>query len=85
MVGPFTAVAIFLVCWWVVLFAVLPLGMSQGPRERQTDGADWGAPENPNLKKKFITTTWIAAIAWAVIMVVIVTGVLPLPALPTAS
>lgn len=85
MVGPFTAVAIYLVCWWVVLFAVLPLGMNQGPRERQTDGGDWGAPANPNLKKKFITTTWISAIVWAVIMVVIVTGIMPLPALPGAQ
>ena len=44
-----------------VLFAVLPLGMTQEDRERPTDGAQWGAPVNPNLKKKFITTTWVSA------------------------
>ena len=79
-----TALGILIICWWVVLFAVLPLGMNQGPRERQTDGGDWGAPANPNLKKKFITTTWISVLIWGALMAVIVTGVLPLPELPAA-
>lgn len=81
MIGLFTAVALYLVCWWVVLFAILPLGMNQGPQERQMDGGDWGAPINPNLKKKFITTTWISAIVWVVIVVIIVTEIMPLPQL----
>ena len=85
MIGPFTAVAIFLTAWWTVLFVVLPLGMNQGARERQSDGGDWGAPEKPNLKKKFITTTWLAAIVWVVIMLIIVTGGMPLPHLPGAD
>ena len=85
MIGPTTAIAIYFVVWWTVLFAVLPLGMNQGPRERQTDGGDWGAPANPNLKKKFITTTWVSAIVWGVIMVLIFTGILPLPDLPGAG
>ncbi len=78
-IGPITMGAIYLTCWWTVLFAVLPLGMSQQDQERPTDGGQWGAPVNPNLKKKFITTTWVAAIVWAVIMVLIGTGWLPLP------
>ena len=79
MIGPTTAIAIYFVVWWTVLFAVLPLGMNQGPRERQTDGGDWGAPANPNLKKKFITTTWVSAIVWAFVMLLVFTGWLPLP------
>lgn len=82
MIGPLTAVAIYLVCWWMVLFVILPLGMNQGPRERQVDGGDWGAPANPNLKKKFITTTWISALVWVALMAIIQTGVLPLPDMP---
>lgn len=82
MIGPLTATAVYFVCWWMVLFVVLPLGMNQGPRERQSDGGDWGAPADPNLKKKFITTTWISALVWAAIMAVILTGVMPLPTLP---
>ncbi len=78
-IGPFTIVAIYIVCWWTVLFAVLPLGMNQEGREKPTDGAQWGAPANPNLKKKFITTTWVSAIVWVFILVLIWTGWMPLP------
>src|SRR5690606_27514569 len=85
MIGTNTAVAIYLVCWVNVLFTVLPLGMNQGPQERQQDGGDWGAPANPNLKKKFITTTWVSALVWLAIMAIIFTGVLPLPDLPGAG
>ena len=80
-IGPLTMFAIYIVCWWVVLFAILPLGMNQGARDRPTGGADWGAPEVPNLKRKFITTTWVSALVWAVIMGVLYTGVLTLPEL----
>ena len=38
-----------------------------------------GAPTTPNLKRKFITTTWVAALVWVFVMVLIFTGWLPLP------
>ena len=59
-IGPVTMLAIYIVCWWVVLFAILPLGMSQGAQERPDDGGQWGAPLQPNLKRKFFTTSWVA-------------------------
>jgi len=78
-IGPITMFAIYIVCWWTVLFAVLPIGMSQDAQERPTDGAQWGAPKEPHLKRKFITTTWVSAILWAFVMLLIWTGWLPLP------
>lgn len=78
-VGIFTMVAIYITVWWTVLFAVLPLGMNQADQAPPTDGAQWGAPANPNLKKKFVTTTWISALVWLFIMLLIFTGWLPLP------
>ena len=78
-IGPFTMVAIYIVCWWVVLFSILPLGMNQADQERPTDGAQWGAPVKPQLKRKFITTSWVSLIVWAVIMGLIYTGWMPLP------
>ena len=75
----FTGIAIYFTIWWTVLFAVLPLGTSRETHEPPTDGAQWGAPATPNLKRKFITTTWVSVIAWIVVMVVIYTGWLPLP------
>ena len=80
-IGRITMAAIYITCWWTVLFAILPLGMNQRDQARPTDGAQWGAPVNPDLKRKFLTTTWVSAIVWAVIMVLIGTGWLPLPAM----
>ena len=78
-IGLFTMVAIYIVCWWMVLFAVLPLGMEQKDLERPTDGGQWGAPSDPKLKQKFLTTTWASGIVWAAIMVILATGLIPLP------
>ena len=78
-IGPVTMLAIHIVCWWVVLFAILPLGMSQGAQERPDDGGQWGAPLQPNLKRKFFTTSWVALILWAVVMVLVFVGWMPLP------
>ena len=78
-IGPVTMLAIYIVCWWVVLFAILPLGMSQGAQERPDDGGQWGAPLQPNLKRKFFTTRWVALILWAVVMVLVFVGWMPLP------
>ncbi|MBC6980747.1 DUF1467 family protein [Caulobacter sp. 17J80-11] len=82
--GPFTLVAIYLVVWWTVLFAVLPLGTKTHAEMGidLKDGGDPGAPVNPNLKRKFITTTWVSAIVWLVVMAVIWSGVIPMPSAP---
>ncbi|MBN8552750.1 MAG: DUF1467 family protein [Caulobacterales bacterium] len=82
-VGPITLFAIYIVIWWVVLFVILPLGMSQGPRDRPTDGADWGAPPVTNLKRKFFTTTWVAALVWIALVLVVQFQLIPLPDLPS--
>jgi predicted secreted protein len=58
-----TAIAIFFLIWWVVLFAVLPLGV----RSQHEDGAepvpgtDPGAPAIPALGWKLIWTTAVSA------------------------
>ena len=51
-IGPITMFAIYVICWWVALFTILPLGMNQQDQAPPTDGAQWGAPDKPNLKKK---------------------------------
>jgi len=78
-IGIPTIIGIYLVCWWTVLFAVLPIGMNQQAQEKPTDGSQWGAPVNPQLKRKFITTTWVSALVWLLIMVLVGTGWMPLP------
>jgi predicted secreted protein len=82
--GPLTGIAIYLTLWWTVLFAVLPLG-NRTYAEEGLDvpgGGEPGAPVNPNLKKKFITTTWVAAVLWLILFAVIKFGLVSLPELP---
>ncbi|MDP1736085.1 MAG: DUF1467 family protein [Caulobacter sp.] len=82
-----TGIAIYLTLWWTTLFAVLPLGNRTYAEEgiEVKDGGDPGAPVNPNLKKKFITTTWVSAIAWGVVWATIRFGLIDLPPLPNGS
>ena len=56
-----TAIAIYFLIWWVVLFAVLPWGVrAQG--EEGAPGTDPGAPVVANLKKKLVWTTVVASV-----------------------
>lgn len=76
--NPFGAGVIFIIIWWLVFFAVLPWGvMSRWEGEDDgVEGADPGAPQTPNLKKKMILTTLIAAGITAIIIVIILSGVI---------
>ncbi|CAN1501965.1 COG5454 Predicted secreted protein [Caulobacteraceae bacterium] len=84
--GIATGIAIYLTVWWTTLFAVLPLGNRTYAESgiEVKDGGDPGAPVNPNLKRKFITTTWVAALIWCVIWLVIRFGLITLPSMPNS-
>ncbi len=62
MSGIMTQIFMFLVIWWLTLFAVLPWGVRR--TENAEAGHDPGAPANPMLLKKAIATTVIAAAIW---------------------
>lgn len=65
-----SALAIFFIIWWLVLFAVLPFGVrSQHEAGDITLGTDHGAPERPQLARKFVITTAIAAIIFLVVYI----------------
>ena len=57
-----TGLMVYLVIWWTILFAVLPLGMKRN--ENPGRGQDHGAPERPHLVKKAIITSIVAAVLW---------------------
>lgn len=73
LIDPLLALAIYLICWWVTLFAVLPIGV-RGVHEAADApaGHDQGAPQKPDLKRKALWTTGIAFGLWLVILAVIV-------------
>jgi predicted secreted protein len=57
-----TGLMVYLVIWWTVLFAVLPLGVSKVKNPGR--GQDAGAPERPDLIRKAIITSIVAAVLW---------------------
>ena len=83
--GPITAAAIYMTIWWTVLFTVLPLGVTTHAEAGidKGDGGDPAAPVDPKLKRKFFTTTWVSAILFGIVWLVIRLGVIKLPSLPS--
>ena len=57
-----TGVMVYLVIWWTILFAVLPLGVKRV--EKPGRGQDHGAPDKPQLLRKAIITSVVAAVLW---------------------
>jgi predicted secreted protein len=59
-----TGLMVYLVIWWTILFAVLPLGVRrvQDPGR----GQDRGAPEKPQLVRKAIITSLVAGGLWLI-------------------
>jgi predicted secreted protein len=66
-------IAIYFLCWWIVLFAILPLRIGPQPKEGERDAyaEAAGAPLRPNLPLKFLLTTLVSLILFALVYVVI--------------
>lgn len=76
--NPPAVIVIFVIVWWCVFFTMLPIGV-KGRWESEGDGvegADPGAPENPNLKKKAIWTTLASILITGLIVAAILSGVI---------
>jgi len=60
------SIAVYFTTWWVVLFAILPIGV-RSAFEAGVDlppGSDPGAPAAPNLGRKALWTTLISAVVF---------------------
>jgi predicted secreted protein len=77
-------IAIYLTIWWTTLFAILPLGAKSHAEAGipVPGGGDPSSPVNPNLKRKFITTTWVSGIAFGVLWAVLHFNLVTLPNIP---
>ena len=65
-----SGIMVFFVIWWIILFMALPFGVRI--EENPEKGLATSAPENPNLKKKFLATTLLTAMIWVIIQFVMV-------------
>ncbi|MEM9206172.1 MAG: DUF1467 family protein [Pseudomonadota bacterium] len=79
-----TVVAIYFLIWWLVFFAVLPVGVKT-PEEDGSEvlqGTVESAPARPMLIKKAIATSVISGVILAIIWWFASTGQLSLDSIP---
>lgn len=61
--GWFSGIVVYLLIWWLALFAVLPIGTEPNP-EGDADTGWRGVPQQPRLLRKVLITTLVAAVIW---------------------
>lgn len=57
-----SGVVVYVITWWVVLFAVLPWRVT--PANQKVEGAMAGAPDNPHILYKVLWTTIISTVVF---------------------
>ena len=79
-----SAMAIYFIIWWLVLFLVLPFGIRNAHEsgEAVEEGNEPGAPVKPRLIQKAVITTILAALVYAVLYLAVTRGLLSLDSLP---
>lgn len=58
-----SGIAVYFMLWWLVIFAVLPWGVTR--QQNGAPGTDAGAPQFHNMKKKMIATSIITLVLWS--------------------
>jgi len=73
-----TAIAIYFIVWWVVLFAVLPWGVrSQDESGEIAPGTDPGAPAVHTVWMKLLWTTAVATVVFGIMAAIYLLGLIP--------
>ena len=83
--GVITLIAMYFTIWWMALFAILPLGARSHAEAgiEPPRGCDPGSPVKANFKRKVFTTTWVSTLIWAALVVIIQSGWVHIPDMPT--
>jgi predicted secreted protein len=75
--SPVLAVAIYVVIWWTVLFAILPLGVrTQGEDGVVVPGTPESAPTRPRLLRVVLLTTAVSLVVFAALWGLLESGAL---------
>jgi predicted secreted protein len=64
-----TGIVVYVLVWWITLFAVLPLWVT--PAEPDDPGHAAGAPQKPRLLLKMAITTVVSALIWLAIYLLV--------------
>jgi predicted secreted protein len=77
------AVATYFIIWWIVLFAMLPIGVRTQDEEGEVSpGTTESAPRYPNLLPKMVATTLISTIVFAGVYAIVVHQLIALDDIP---
>src|ERR1700730_1910218 len=60
--GWVTGIVVYVLTWWITLFAVLPLWVPPAERDDLVHAA--GAPQRPRMLLKVAVTTVVSALIW---------------------
>ena len=73
--GITSAIVLYAVIWFLTLLCVIPVRLeTQGDMGEIVPGTHAGSPVNPQMKKRFLVTTIIAFVLWAIIAGIILSG-----------
>ena len=73
----FTGAMLYAIIWFMTLFIILPIRItSQGDAGEVIPGTHASAPEKPQLKRRILATTTVAAVIWGIAAWIIIAGVL---------
>ena len=64
-----TGIIVYVLVWWITLFAVLPLWVT--PAEPDDPGHAAGAPQRPRMLLKMAITTVVSAVIWVAIYLLV--------------
>ena len=64
------SIVVFVCLWWIVFFAILPIDVNR-KTEGNIRGIDPGAPENPKLLKKIVSSSLITSIIFIIIYILV--------------
>ena len=67
--GWVTGIVVYILTWWVVLFAILPLWVQPANPDDSAYGI--GAPQHPHMGRKAMVTSAIAAVLWVGIYILV--------------
>ncbi|WP_127524003.1 DUF1467 family protein [Mesorhizobium sp. Z1-4] len=78
-----SAVAIYFIIWWVVLFVALPFGLQTQDEDHDvTLGTVPSAPRGPHVARALLRTTIVSALIFALFYVAVVVFDFGLDSLP---
>ena len=73
------AIAIYVIIWWTVLFAILPIGVrTQGEDGTIVPGTPESAPTRPRLVRVVVLTTLVSALVFAALWFAVRSGLIDL-------